>query len=287
MRMGLLIDVGRCNGCYNCFLACRDEHYGNEYPGYSAAQPLHGQFWMQVREIERGKYPRPRLSCIAIPCQHCQDAPCEKAAKDGAVYRRADGIVMIDPEKARGQDQIVTACPYRVVFWNEELQLPQKCGLCAHRLDAGEKQPRCVESCPTGAMVYGDLDDSQSEISQRMGEVDVEVFHPEYGTDPRVFYAGLPGRMIAGEVVLEGSDVCAEGVKITLEGGGETRETVSGTFGDFAFDNLPWGVAYRVTAGYESCGERRFDVRTTTDVDLGEIVLRPLSRAVSEATPKE
>ena len=218
MRLGMLIDVTRCSGCHNCFLACRDEHYGNDYPGYSAAQPLNGQFWLQMKEVEGGKYPRPRLNYIAIPCQHCQNAPCIDAAKDGAAYRREDGIVMIDPEKAKGQDQIVASCPYRVIYWNAELQLPQKCGYCAQRLDTGEKQPRCVESCPTGAMTFGDLDDPESEISKRLKEVSPEVFHPEYGTDPLVTYAGLPGRMVAGEVVLEGSDVCAEGVKVTLQG---------------------------------------------------------------------
>lgn len=272
-RLGLLIDVTRCSGCHNCFLACRDEHYGNAYPGYSAAQPLHDQFWMQVKEVEYGAYPRPRLSYIPIPCQHCASAPCVTAAKDGAVQRRADGVVMIDPEKAKGQDQLVAACPYRVIFWNAELQLPQKCGLCAHRLDAGEKQPRCVESCPTGAMLYGDLDDPASEIAQRAKELRAEAYHPEFEADPSVLYVGLPGRMVAGEVVLEGSDACAEGVKVTLEGDGVSRETTSRVFGDFAFERLPQGTAFRVTVAHDGYAPQVFDVRTHSDVDLGEVVL--------------
>ena len=97
----ILIDVKKCSGCYNCFLACRDEYFGNEYPGYSAAQPLNGQFWMQIQELERGEYPKPKLDYIPKPCLHCQDAPCMGAATGGAVYRRKDGIVMIDPEKAK------------------------------------------------------------------------------------------------------------------------------------------------------------------------------------------
>ena len=80
-RLGMLIDVTRCSGCYNCFLSCRDEHYGNDYPGYSAAQPLDGQFWMQIKEVEGGRYPRPRLNYIAVPCQHCENAPCIDAGK--------------------------------------------------------------------------------------------------------------------------------------------------------------------------------------------------------------
>jgi Fe-S-cluster-containing dehydrogenase component len=272
-RLGLLIDVTRCSGCYNCFLACRDEHYGNDYPGYSAAQPLDGQFWIQVKEVEGGKYPRPRLNYIAVPCQHCQNAPCIDAAKDGAVYRREDGIVMIDPVKAKGQDQLVDSCPYRVIYWNAQLDLPQKCGMCAQRLDTGDKQPRCAESCPTGAMVFGDLDDLASEISQRLKEVSAEDFHPEYGTDPLVTYAGLPGRMVAGEVVLTDTDVCAAGVTVKLEGEGHCHETQTSTFGDFNFERLPKGKAFTVTVTHEGYVPQTFKVKTHTDVDLGEVVL--------------
>ena len=126
----------------------------------------------------------------------------------------------LDLEKAKGQDQIVASCPYRVIHWNAELGLPQKCGFCARRLDTGDKQPRYLESCTTGAMAFGDLDDPESEISKRLEEVSPEVFHPEFETGPLVTHAGLPGRMVAGEVVFEGSDVCAAGVKVTLQGDG-------------------------------------------------------------------
>jgi Fe-S-cluster-containing dehydrogenase component len=273
-RLGLLIDVTRCSGCHNCFLACRDEHYGNEYPGYSAAQPLNGQFWMRVNEVERGTYPRPRLDYIAIPCQHCEAAPCEAAATGGAVYRRPDGIVMIDPKKAKGQDSIVNACPYRVIFWNADLDLPQKCNLCAHRLDEGVKQPRCAEGCPTGALVFGDLDDPGSEIAKRSAALPTEALHPEYETRPLVRYVGLPQRLLAGEVVLEGADdSCAAGVKITVEGEGGRREIVSDTFGQFACEGLAKNEAYRLTVVHPGYASRQIDVRTQTDVDLGEVRL--------------
>jgi len=122
-------------------------------------------------------------------------------------------------------------------------------------------------------MVFGDLDDPASEISQRLKEVSAEVFHPEYGTDPNVLYAGLPGRMVAGEVVLEGSDVCAAGVRVTLAGDGVTRETTTATFGDFAFERLPRGRAFKVTVAHDGYAPQVFDVKTHTDVDLGEVVL--------------
>jgi hypothetical protein len=88
-----------------------------------------------------------------------------------------------------------------------------------------------------------------------------------------VAYAGLPGRMVAGEVVLEGSDVCAEGVKVTLQGDGVSLETASRTFGDFAFERLPQGKAFTVTVAADGFTPQVFDVKTHTDVDLGEVVL--------------
>lgn len=275
-RYSILIDVTKCNGCHNCFLACRDEHFGNDYPGYSAAQPVHGQFWMQIKEIERGAYPQPKVSYIATPCQHCADAPCIDAAKNGAVYRRSDGIVVIDPEKAKGQKDIVNACPYRVIFWNAETQLPQKCTLCAHRLDEGEKQPRCVESCPTGALMFGDLDDPKSDIAKRAAAADVEVLRPEFNTNPLVKYIGIPKRFIAGEVVLKGKeDECAQGVKITLEGDGQKLEAVSDVYGDFEFEGLAKNTTYKLTLEEKGYATKSIEVITQTDVNLGEVVLKP------------
>jgi Fe-S-cluster-containing dehydrogenase component len=273
-RLSILIDVHKCNGCYNCFLACRDEYYGNEYPSYSAAQPLNGQFWMQIKEIERGTYPKPKLAYIPTPCMHCEDAPCIDAAKDNAVYRRPDGIVLIDPEKARGQEAVVHACPYRVIFWNQEKELPQKCTLCAHRLDAGEKVPRCVESCPTGALVFGDLDDPGSEIAKLAAGDTTEALHPEFQTRPQVLYQGIPKRFIAGEVVLKDrQDECAEGVLITLTGDGVKRQTRSDSYGDFEFEGLDKNSAFQVSIAHDGYEPRQVDVVTRTDVNLGEIVL--------------
>ncbi len=275
-RFSILVDVTKCSGCYNCFLACRDEYYNNDYPPYSAAQPLNGQLWMQIKEIERGAYPKPKLSYIPIPCMHCQSAPCMEAAQDGAIYRRPDGIVVIDPVKAMGQRQVVNACPYRVIFWNEEKQIPQKCTMCAHRLDAGEKQPRCVESCPTGALVFGDLDDPQSEISRLAAERGTENFHPEYKTAPSVQYVGIPKRFIAGEVVLQDkTEECAQGVSIILEGGGIRREVQSDVFGDFEFEGLPQNADFTVTVEQKGYTTRTLQAKTHKDVNLGEIVLQP------------
>ncbi len=277
-RLSLLIDVTKCSGCYNCFLTCRDEYYGNDYGPYSAPQPLDGQFWMQIKEIERGIYPKPKVDYIPTPCMHCETAPCVDVAADEAVYRRDDGIVLIDPKKAKGQKDIVNSCPYRVVFWNADLDIPQKCTLCAHRLDEGAKEPRCVEACPTGALVFGDLDDPSSEIARLSTALEVEDYHPEYDTAPLVKYVGIPKRFVAGEVVRR--DVpgeCAEGVSIALEGSGVTLETRSDSYGDFEFEGLEKNTAYRVRVELKGYEPQVIDVSTQTDVNLGEIVLEPLS----------
>ena len=151
-RYGMVIDVDRCVGCYNCFLTCRDEYAGNAYPGYSAAQPMSGMDWMKVNEIERGQYPHVKVDHVPVTCSHCDSAACVTLDQTGAISRRADGIVLIDPEKAKGNKGLVGLCPYRQIEWNEELQLAQKCTLCAHLLDEGDPEPRCVESCPSGAI---------------------------------------------------------------------------------------------------------------------------------------
>jgi Fe-S-cluster-containing dehydrogenase component len=273
----MLIDIGKCTGCHNCFLACRDEHYDNDYPTYSAAQPLNGQFWMQVKEIERGVYPKPKLAYVPIPCMQCKNAPCLEAAQNGAVYRREDGIIIIDPEKARGQKAIVNACPFRVIFWNPEKEIGQKCVFCAHHLDRGEKEPRCVEACPTDALVFGDLDDPYSEISKLSARLNTEVLHPEFGTDPNVRYVGIPKRFIAGEVVLKNRDnECAQGISVTLEGEDLKLETHTDAFGDFEFDGLGQSAHYRISINHVGYVSLKMEVVTQKDLNLGEIVLESI-----------
>ena len=277
-RYGMVMDVARCNGCYNCFLACKDEHCGNAHLPYSAAQPMTGQAWMRVVEQERGRFPKVKVDYTAIPCMHCDDAACVAAAGDGAVYRRADGIVLIDPEKAGGRKELVSACPYRVIFWNEAAQAAQKCTLCAHLLDAGYKEPRCVEACPTEALLFGDLNDPDSAVAKALAAGDAEVLHPEYELGDKVRFIGLPKSFVAGAVVLGDSDACGEGAVVTLEGddGGAPATTVADIYGDFEFDGLPANTTYTVTVtapGYEAAA---CTVRTTTSIYLGDIVLGAL-----------
>lgn len=272
-RYGMVIDIAKCCGCYNCFLACKDEHCGQDYPGYAAAQPMTGQFWMNIIEKERGQYPKVKLAYIPVPCQHCGDAPCVKSAKNGAVYRRPDGIVIVDPEKARGQKQVVASCPYGVICWNEEKKLPQKCTLCAHLLDAGWKEPRCVEMCPTGALIFGDLDDTASEVSRLIPSGNTESLRPEYGLKESVTYIGLPKKFVAGTVVFGDTDECAGGAAVTMTRGGRKMTTTTNFFGDFEFEGLAQDVDYAVRIEAKGYGPKEMPVKTTADIYLGVIVL--------------
>jgi Fe-S-cluster-containing dehydrogenase component len=275
---GMIIDLEKCSGCYNCFLACRDEHYGNDFPPISLAQPFTGHFWMRILERERGKYPKVKVSFIPKPCMHCDDPPCAKAALNGAIYKRPDGIVIIDPEKSSGQKEIVSSCPHRVIFWNEEKKIPQKCTLCAHMLDQGEEEPRCVEACPTGALLFGDLDDPKSEISKNWNSKRVEAFHPEFGLKPRVKYIGIPKKFVAGTVYLKDKDECAENAKITLTGRKKKQTVRTNNFGDFEFEGLGEGEDFSVKIERSGYAPQTFNVQTKLDVYLGEILLKRSSK---------
>ena len=273
-RYGMVIDINKCTGCYNCFLSCRDEFAGNEYKGYSAAQPMEGQNWIRVIEKERGQYPKVKVSYTPIPCMHCDDAPCIKMARNGAIYRRPDGIVIIDPLKAKGQKEVISSCPYRVIEWNEQKQVPQKCILCAHMLDKGEKEPRCVESCPTAALIFGDLDDPGSEVSRLMASAKTEGLHGGYNIGEKVTYMGLPGKFIAGTIIYGDIDQCAGGVTVALSSGSERREAKTNAFGDFEFEGLADNTGYSIIIAAAGYKKRIIRATTQKDIYLSEITLK-------------
>jgi Fe-S-cluster-containing dehydrogenase component len=273
-RYGMVMDVTKCNGCYNCFIACRDEYCGNDFTPYSLSQPMTGQYWMRIIEKERGSFPKVKVAYTAVPCMHCEQATCVKISQNGAIYRRPDGIVIIDPVKAQGQKDLLASCPYRVIYWNEEKQVPQKCTLCVHLLDQGWKEPRCVEACPTGALVFGDLDDPGSEVSKLVASGKTEPLNGEYHLGEKVRYIGLPRRFIAGAVVLGDTDQCAEGVKVTLTGEGEKKTKITDNYGDFEFEGLPADKNYILKVEVPGYKSQHFEVKTRVDVYLGDIILK-------------
>ena len=269
-RYGMVIDVTKCDGCYNCFIACKDEYCNQEKKGYSAAQPMTGQDWMKIIPVERGQFPKVKQDYIATPCMQCENPTC-MGGDDDAVYMRDDGIVMIDPKKAKGQKDLVTRCPYRRIYWNVEENVAQKCTFCAHLLDDGWKEPRCVEACPTGALLFGDLDDPGSAVSQAIKAAVAK--HPEYKLGEKVKYIGLPKNFVAGSVVFGDKDECAKGVTVTLTGEDSTKTIETDAFGDFEFEGLPDDKAYKVTVAAPGYRTQEFEVKTYKSIYLGDIIL--------------
>jgi len=275
-RYSLAIDVSRCDGCGSCFLACKDEHIGNDHLPLSAAQPRHGHQWMRINEIEQGEGSKVKMDYIPVMCQHCKEPACAKGAPDGAVVRRKDGIVILDPEKSEGCADMVNKCPYGAIFWNGDRDIPQKCGMCAHMLDNGEMTTRCAESCPTQALFFGDLDDPESEISKYIAQRgDFEVLRPEFDTEPTVLYRKLPAPFITGEVILaDKPGECCEGASVTCVCEcGDKLETETDFMGDFQFTGLNKGKKYTVTVAFSGYKSYTAELFIHTAKNLGTIQL--------------
>ena len=275
-RYGMVIDLSQCTACYCCFTACKDEFWDNDYPPYSAAQPRLGQFWMNLSKKERGEYPYIKVAYMPILCQHCDNAPCIAACKAGAIYKRDDGIVIIDPEKCTGSRQCVDACPYGVIYWHDEKNVAQKCTLCAHRLDEG-KIPRCVQVCPSECITFGDLDDPESEVSKLLAAGKAEVFHPEWKTKPNIYYTNLQEatkNFLAGAVVFGDVNECAKGATVTLSGpNGKKAKTTTNAFGNFELDGLEAGK-YSVNIEIEGYEPKSLEVNLQESEYLKDIMLK-------------
>lgn len=242
-KWNLVIDVQKCFNCNNCALAVHDEYYGNDFPGYAAEMPRQGHRWIDIVQRERGAGPMVDVAAMPVMCNHCDDAPCLKAARNGAVTKRADGIVIIDPDRAVGQRQIVEACPYGAVWWNDEKNLPQAWPFDAHLLDAGWTKTRASQACPTEAIRTLKVEDD--EMRRVAAAEGLQVLKPELGTKPRVYYQNLTrfthafvGGSVAGAV--NGVIECLAGARVSLvKDRHAAAETVTNTFGDFRFEGLP------------------------------------------------
>jgi Fe-S-cluster-containing dehydrogenase component len=240
-KWNMIIDVAECTNCNLCTLATMDEYVGNEFPGYSAPMPKHGHKWINILQKERGQIPTIDIAYVPTMCSHCDNAPCV-AKGGGAVKKRDDGIVLIDPVKAKGRKDLLDACPYGHIWWNEELQIPQAWTFDAHLIDQGWRQTRGQQSCPTGAMRAICVEDDEMATLAR--EQKLDVIKPELGTKPRIYYKNLwrySKCFIAGSVSkkLKNTVDCVEGASVRLLKNGTTvAETVTDNYGDFKFDRL-------------------------------------------------
>ncbi len=252
-----VIDVAKCHDCNNCFMADKDEFVGNDWPGYTYAQPRHGHRWVDILRRERGQYARNDVAYLPVPCQQCENPPCVPAS-EGSFYRREDGIVMIDLEKAKGISRdVMGSCPYGAIWWNEELDMPQKCIFCAHLIDDETWAPhttRCTHSCPTVAMETFLVE--PEEMQAMIAAEGLQEYLPEHGTKPHTLYKNLhrfTKDFITAGVLVDGD--CFEGAAVTVSSATGVLETqTTNFFGEFKFDGLDDGeYKVEVEAGGKKC----------------------------------
>lgn len=199
VRWGMLIDTTRCSeGCNECVKACDRENALE-----SSIDPRQRPQWIRkidIKEIRIGR----QLS-LPMMCQHCANPPCVDVCPTGASFKRADGIVLVDRHSCIGCRYCMMACPYKArSFVHEALsdqnpEVPrgkgcvEGCTLCVHRVDKGHS-PACADACREkghAAILFGDLNDPESEISRRIRAVATTQVRADLRLDPGVRYQGL------------------------------------------------------------------------------------------------
>lgn len=198
-RWGLLIDTNQCGDCDACVTACHRENGVG-----SMNRPRTDAQW--IRKVEITDRATGHTRSLPVMCQHCEHPPCVDVCPTGASFRRADGIVLVNKHTCIGCRYCMMACPYKArSFIHEPLtdQLPhaprgkgtvESCTLCVHRIDRGERTTACVEACHregNRAMVFGNLNDPNSEISLRLAEYGGVAIRADLGLNPGVRYQGL------------------------------------------------------------------------------------------------
>lgn len=202
-RYVMVVDMKRCIGCHTCAIACKS---GNNLPNEV--------WWNRVltfggKEMDtpHGKFPNLQKQYLTLACQHCEDPACVKACPAEATYKREDGVVMQDYDKCLGCRLCIMACPYDSVrTYNENnpeyyMDFPvgdlpvnpqqkgtvSKCNFCFHRIDK-EEQPNCLDVCPAKARFFGDVEDSESEVSQLIRTRKYTQLLKDKGTGPSIYF---------------------------------------------------------------------------------------------------
>lgn len=263
------VDLSLCNGCYCCQIACKDEHVANDWTPYAKPQPDTGQFWIGLTEEVRGHVPHVKVTYTPLMCNHCDDAPCIEDCKVDAIYKRDDGIVIIDPVKCTGCKICADTCPHNSIYFNEQLNIAQKCTGCTHLLDNDPEWtvPRCVDQCPTEALRFGEEEDFKDFISE------AEIINPEAGTKARVYYKSLPKKFVAGTLYDPGEKEVIIGATCTMKDdeSGATFTEATNNFGDFWFKELEDDRTYTLTLEKDGTSKTVDGIMTDIDRGLGDI----------------
>ena len=193
-QLALVIDLNVCVGCHACVTSCKQWNtsgsagpLADERP--YAANPT-GTFFNRVQTYEAGAFPVTETIHFPKSCLHCEDPPCVPVCPTGASYKRKeDGIVLVDYDKCIGCKYCAWACPYGARELDEERQVMTKCTLCVDRiydeqLPKEDRKPACVKACPTGARIFGDVKDPDSEVSKAIRERGGYQLMPEWETSP-------------------------------------------------------------------------------------------------------
>lgn len=184
VNYGFAIDNRKCIGCHACTVACKSEH---DIPV--------GVNRTHVKYIETGEYPKSNREFSVHRCNHCEDAPCTTICPTTALFTRDDGIVDFDDDRCIGCKSCMQACPYDALYINPDSGTAAKCNYCAHRIE-NSYEPACVIVCPVEAIVSGDLDDENSNLSILISENETKVRKPESETIPNVFYLDTSEEML-------------------------------------------------------------------------------------------
>ncbi len=183
-RYAMVIDTESCVGCQTCTVSCK---ISNEVPGeahWNHLESLNSDVLYQPA----GVFPKPVLAFRPMLCNHCDDPACVEHCPTTAMQKDATtGIVSVNQDQCIGCGYCSWVCPYGAPSMDTVNHVMSKCTFCAERTADGI-EPYCVASCPANARIFGDMNDSESEVSKLVQSRNATAYKPEAGTNPNVFY---------------------------------------------------------------------------------------------------